>query len=317
MDIPVFLFTGFLESGKTLFLRETVEDPSFTEGQKTLLIICEEGEEEYDAAKLAAHNVFIETVESEEDLTEALFAGFAKKYNPRKVLVEYNGMWRLEKILTLKLPRKWQIAQVITTVAAPTFDLYLANMRSLMMEQFTNTDMVVFNRCDSGSPIGTYRRTVKAVNPAAQVYFENADGSEPNKDDALPYDIHADTIELADEDFGIWYVDAMDQPERYDGKTIVTTAQVYKNIKFPEGTFIPGRFAMTCCADDVRFVGPFCKSLITTDETIRRLKKGQWIKLTAKIIFEECNFYKGEGPVLYASVIEPASMPKDELVYFN
>lgn len=317
MDIPVFLFTGFLESGKTLFLRDTVEDPNFTEGQKTLLIICEEGEEEYDAKKLAAYNIDIVYVENEESFTENYLAELAKKYNPKKVLVEYNGMWRLEKILTMKLPKKWAVVQIITTVAAPTFDMYLANMRSLIMEQFTNTDMVVFNRCDSNTPIGNYRRSVKAVNPAAQVYFENADGSEPNKEDVLPYDINADTIELADEDFGIWYVDAMDQPERYDGKTIVTTAQVYKNIKFPEGTFIPGRFAMTCCADDVQFVGPFCKSLITTDETIRRLKKGQWIKITAKVVLENCKFYKGEGPVLYAVDIQPAPMPKEELVYFN
>ncbi len=317
MDIPVFLFTGFLESGKTLFLRDTVEDPSFTEGDKTLLIICEEGEEEYDAKKLAAYNIVIENVENEEDLTEDYLAQLAKKHSPKKVLVEYNGMWRLEHILTMKLPKKWQIVQIITTVAAPTFDLYLANMRSLVMEQFTNADMVVFNRCDASSPIGNYRRTVKSVNQAAQVYFENADGTEPNKDDALPYDINSDTIELADEDFGIWYIDAMDQPERYDGKTIVTTAQVYKNIRFPEGTFIPGRFAMTCCADDVRFVGPYCKSLVTTDSVIRKLKKGQWIKLTAKVVFEECKFYKGEGPVLYASKIEPGVMPKDELVYFN
>lgn len=317
MDIPVFLFTGFLESGKTLFLRDTVEDPNFTEGQKTLLIICEEGEEEYDAKKLAAYNIDIVYVENEETFTESYLSELAKKYNPQKVLVEYNGMWRLEKILTMKMPKKWAIVQIITTVAAPTFDMYLTNMRSLVMEQFANTDMVVFNRCDSGTPIGNYRRSVKAVNPAAQVYFENADGSEPNKDDVLPYDINADTIELADEDFGIWYVDAMDQPQRYDGKTIVTTAQVYKNIKFPEGTFIPGRFAMTCCADDVQFVGPFCKSLISTDETIRRLKKGQWIKITAKVVFEECKFYKGEGPVLYAVDIQPAPMPKEELVYFN
>lgn len=317
MDIPVFLFTGFLESGKTLFLRDTIEDPSFTEGEKTLVIVCEEGEEEYDSKKLAAYNIVIETVEDEDDLTPELLTGFAKKHSPRKILIEYNGMWRLEKILTMKLPKKWQIVQIITTVAAPTFDLYLANMRSLIMEQFTNTDMVIFNRCNGESPIGSYRRTVKAVNPAAQVYFENADGTEPNKDDALPYDINSDTIELADEDFGIWYIDAMDEPEKYDGKTIITTAQVYKNIKFPEGTFIPGRFAMTCCVDDVRFVGPFCKSLVTTDDIIRKLKKGQWIKLTAKVVFEYCKFYKGEGPVLYASEIKPASMPNDELVYFN
>ena len=172
-------------------------------------------------------------------------------------------------------------------------------------------------RCDENTVIGTCRRSVKAVNPAAQVYFENADGSEPDKNDALPYDINADVIELEDEDFGIWFVDAMDEPEKYDGKTIITKALVYKNMRLPEGTFIPGRYAMTCCADDVRFVGPFCKSLLITDEKIRRLKKNECIKLTAKIVVEDCKFYKGEGPVLYASEIEPAPLPSSEFVYFN
>ena len=284
---------------------------------KILLIVCEEGEEEYDEKAFASSKIITEYVEDEDDFTETLINSFALKHSPKKVIIEWNGMWRLEKVLDMKLPKKWQIVQMITTVAAPTFDLYLNNMRSVVMEQFTNSDMVIFNRCDENTVIGTCRRSVKAVNPAAQVYFENADGSEPNKNDALPYDINADVIELEDEDFGIWFVDAMDEPEKYDGKTIITKALVYKNMRLPEGTFIPGRYAMTCCADDVRFVGPFCKSLLITDEKIRRLKKNECIKLTAKIVVEDCKFYKGEGPVLYASEIEPAPLPSSEFVYFN
>ncbi len=317
MNIPVFLFSGFLESGKTLFIRDTVEDPDFTEGQKVLLLVCEEGEEEYDAEALKKENVIVEFVEDEEDFTEELVASLASKHSPKKVIIEWNGMWRLEKVLNTKFPKKWEIVQIITTVAAPTFDLYLNNMRSVVMEQFTYADMVIFNRCDENTKIGPCRRTVKSVNPAAQVYFENADGSEPDKNDMLPYDINADVIELDEEDFGVWFVDAMDEPEKYDGKTIITKALVYKNMKLPEGTFVPGRYAMTCCADDVRFIGPFCKSLLVTDEKIRRLKKNECIKLTAKIVVEDCKFYKGEGPVLYASEIEPAPLPKSEYVYFN
>ncbi|MGN0161134.1 MAG: GTP-binding protein [Lachnospiraceae bacterium] len=317
MDIPVFLFAGFLESGKTSFIKDTLEDPGFTEGDKILVIACEEGEVEFEESFLKAANTVLEVVEDEEDFTADLLSTFAATHKPKKVIIEWNGMWRMEKLINTSLPRNWAIAQMITTVAAPTFDLYLNNMRSVVMEQFTNSDMVVFNRCDKDTKIGSYRRNVKAVNPAAQVYFENADGTEPDKNDTLPYDISKDVIELEDEDFGIWFVDVMDEPEKYDGKTIVTKALVYKNFRLPEGTFVPGRFAMTCCADDVRFIGPFCKSLITTDERIRKLKKDECIKLTAKIVVEDCKFYKGEGPVLYATEIESAPMPSAPYVYFN
>lgn len=317
MDIPVFLFAGFLESGKTSFIRDTLEDPDFTEGEKVLVIVTEEGEIELDKETLASQKTVVEYVEDEEDFTEELLNSYALKHSPKKVIIEWNGMWRLEKLSTIKMPKKWMLAQMITTVAAPTFDLYLNNMRSVIMEQFTNADMVVFNRCDENTKIGSYRRNVKAVNPAAAVYFENADGTEPSKNDTLPFDISKDVIELEEDDFGVWFVDAMDEPEKYDGKTIITKALVYKNFKLPEGTFVPGRYAMTCCADDIRFIGPFCKSLITTDERIRKLKKDECIKLTAKVVVEDCKFYKGEGPVLYATDIESAPMPKNEYVYFN
>ena len=47
-EMPVYLFTGFLESGKTTFIKETLGDPRFNNGQRTLILLCEEGETELE-----------------------------------------------------------------------------------------------------------------------------------------------------------------------------------------------------------------------------------------------------------------------------
>ena len=228
MEIPVYLFTGFLDSGKTSFIQDTISDPDFLADEKTLLIACEEGECEYDGRELLKQGILLESVEDEEDFTSEFLLECQKKYMPEKVLIEYNGMWRMEKIYGMKMPKNWEIVQVITTVNSATFQLYLNNMRSLVMEQFQDTDLVIFNRCDENTPLASYRRSVKAINPRAQVYMENADGSEPSAEDALPFDISQDQIELEDMDFGVWYVDVMDSPQKYNGKTIHMRVQVYK-----------------------------------------------------------------------------------------
>ncbi len=317
MEIPVYLFTGFLDSGKTSFIQDTISDPDFLAGEKTLLITCEEGECEYDEKELLKQGILLEVVEDEEAFTPEFLLSCQTKYMPEKVMIEYNGMWRMEKIYSMKLPKGWEIVQVITMVDASTFSLYLNNMRSLVMEQFQDTDMVIFNRCDENTPIASYRRSVKAINPGAQVYMENADGSQPSAEDVLPFDISQDMIELDDMDFGIWYVDAMDAPEKYADKTIRMRVQVYKNSRLPSNAFVPGRFAMTCCADDIRFIGPLCLATPAIEPKVKRLKKRQWIYLTAKIKVEYAPLYKGEGPVLYAEKIEPAEEAKDKVVYFN
>lgn len=317
MEIPVYLFTGFLDSGKTSFIQDTISDPDFLADEKTLLIACEEGECEYDGRELLKQGILLESVEDEEDFTSEFLLECQKKYMPEKVLIEYNGMWRMEKIYGMKMPKNWEIVQVITTVNSATFQLYLSNMRSLVMEQFQDTDLVIFNRCDENTPLASYRRSVKAINPRAQVYMENADGSEPSAEDALPFDISQDQIELEDMDFGIWYVDAMDSPQKYNGKTIHMRVQVYKNSRLPSNAFVPGRFAMTCCEDDIRFIGPLCMASPAIEPKIKRLKKSQWIYLTAKIKLEYAPLYKGEGPVLYAEKIEPAEEAEEKIVYFN
>ena len=300
-NVMVYLMTGFLDSGKTQFLNFTLKQDYFQIDGKTLLILCEEGEEEYDPMEMLKYGVVIERVEDQEDLTEEWLEEMDKKHEPERVVVEYNGMWKVSDFESLRLPDGWAIEQKLTTVDASTFQMYLANLKPLFVEMVRNAELVLFNRCEDIKPLAGYRRSVKVVSPQAEVIFE----------DDVPYDLKAPVIEIAKEDYGIWYVDMMENPDRYKGKVVEFTAKVVKPRSFPSKVFLPGRMAMTCCADDTTFLGYVCKSPYAP-----KLKPGDWVKVRAKVGFANVSVYRGEGPVLEAEYIEEAQ-PIEELVYFN
>ena len=170
--VPVYMVNGFLESGKTSFIQETLSDPYFSDGGKTLLIACEEGEEEYDLHILESYDTVLVNVEEKEDFTPEFLEECRKKYKPTQVMIEYNGMWGMQLFREMQLPRGWFPAQGITLVDAGTFDLYMQNMKSLFMDMAQDSDLVIFNRCVEGTKAGSYKRNIRAVNPRAQVEFE-------------------------------------------------------------------------------------------------------------------------------------------------
>ncbi len=311
-DVMVYLMTGFLDSGKTQFLKFTLMQEYFQIEGTTLLILCEEGEEEYNPQEMEQYGVKIVTVENQEDLTEEWLKELDDKYSPERVVVEYNGMWKVSDFEALKLPQGWGIEQKLTTVDASTFQMYLTNLKPLFVEMVRGSEMVVFNRCEDIKPLGGYRRSVKVVSPQAEVIFEDENGEvEDIFGDDVPYDLDAPVIEIRREDYGIWYVDVMENPDRYKGKVVEFTAKVMKPRSFPSKVFLPGRMAMTCCADDTTFLGYICKSAYAP-----KLKAGQWVKVRAKINFGHVSVYRGTGPILEAEYIESAE-PIEELVYFN
>ena len=310
--IPIYLITGFLEGGKTNFINFTMQQDYFNDGEKTLLIICEEGEEEYDPALLAKCKATIVTVEKEADLTPAFFKEMKKKYRPDRVLLEYNGMWSMKTLTEMKLPAGFEIYQIVSLFDASTFQLYLNNMKSMVMDMVSIADMVIFNRCTKDMPLSMFKRSIRAVNRPAEVIFEDGNGELEEFEEDLPYDVEAPIIEIADEDFGIFYVDALDNPTRYDNKVVRFKARALKTPAFPKGSFLPGRNAMTCCADDVAFIGFLCYYPQTAD-----IKSRQWVEVTARIRWQFCESYKDEGPVLYAANVEQTQPAKEDLVYFN
>lgn len=313
MEIPVYLFRGFLESGKTTFISNTLQDEYFATGEKTLLISCEEGEEEYDPAVLAKSNTVLVEVEEQEELTEAFLTECQNKYKPERVIIEYNGCWELGDTLMIASPEDWIYVQSICTIDASTFEAYMGNMGAMMMEQYRNADMVVFNRCNETTKKSFMRSNVKAVNRPAQILYEAAPDRDFNEDeDDLPFDINADIIEIADDDYGLWYMDALDNPKKYAGKKVRFKALVYKSPKMPPNIFVPGRHAMTCCADDIAFVGFLCNG-----EQGKDLKKRDWITIEATVKVEYIPQYREDGPVLYANKVELDTPPEEKLVYFN
>ena len=313
LEVPVYLITGFLESGKTSFLQEIFESGEFADGERGLLISCEEGEVELDEKATLACKIDTVTLDEEEELTADFLENCKNVYKPKRVFVEYNGMWDPDTILSVDMPRGWEIYQIVTMIDASTFAVYLNNMRSLFSNMFQYTEMVIFNRCDESMDLHSYRRTVRSLNPRAMVYFEGEDGEpiDPGAE-VPPFDFNADVINIEDMDYGLWFLDASDNPERYEGKTVRFLAKVMKSNRFPQGVFIPGRNAMTCCENDIRFVGYLCKA-----EFAGLLKSRQWIWITAEIRNEYAKEYGEEGPVLYGISYETAEKPADEVVYFN
>ncbi len=311
-EVLVYLMTGFLDSGKTQFLKFTLEQDYFQIPGTTLLILCEEGEEEYGAEGLKRYNIALERVEEQEQLTEEYLRILDEKYQPERVVVEYNGMWKVSDFEKLRLPEGWGIEQKLTTVDASTFQMYLTNLKPLFVEMVRGSELVLFNRCNDIKPLAGYRRSVKVVSPQAEVIFEDENGEVENIfENDVPYDMDAPVIGIRPEDYGIWYVDVMEHPEKYKGKVVEYTAKVLKPRSFPAKMFLPGRMAMTCCADDTSFLGYVCKSPYAP-----KLKAGQWVKVRAKIGFAKLALYRGNGPVLEAEQVEPAE-PIEELVYFN
>jgi len=312
MPIPVYAFTGFLESGKTKFIQETLEDPRFNGGERTLLLVCEEGEEEYDISAYPHTNVYKEVIDDLDELTTEDLSAMAKKYRVQRVVAELNGM-RLAGDFYEKMPESWEIAQEVMFADASTIMSYNANMRSLVVDKLTGAEMVVFNRVPVGADIMPFHKLARALNRRIDIIYDYLDGNTQFDDieDPLPFDINAPVIEVGDEDYALFYRDITEEPDKYDKKTVRFKGQVAKLRREKDGMFAPGRFVMTCCADDITFMGIPCKWAASND-----LKPRSWVMVTAHISVQYHNVYRGIGPVLTAKEVIPAEAPAEDVCTF-
>jgi len=311
-EIPVYIAAGFLESGKTEFIKGILEDHDFTELRKSLVIACEEGIEEYEPMLLAESNADIVYVEEEEQLTEDYLRSLAKQHKPEMILIELNGMWNLEKLLGT-LPEEMPAVQVFTLIDAGTYDNYIANMRSIIMNFIKFSDVVIVNRCTAATKKASIRRTVKGANARCAVMYENADGvSSDEVEDDLPFDVTKDPIEIEEGDFGVWYLDVMENPAKYAGKNVRFKSMVYYDREMPRGFFYAGRYAMTCCEADIQYVG-----VMVRWKGAEKLPYMGYVTVAGRVYIEANEMYTAPGPVVTAAEVLPAKKPEDKLVYFS
>ena len=311
-EIPVYLFVGFLESGKTKFIQETFEDPNFDSGDKTLLLICEEGEEEYNEKKFAFPGVTVKVLEDKAELNPQNLLKLEKESGAGRVVIEYNGMWSMERLYREVLPANWVLYQVMTFVDANTFETYAKNMGQIMMEKITNADLLVFNRCTDELKAALRKRNLRMVNRRADIYLEDLNGNSEdyNNGEVCPFDLNQPVINIPDDDYGVWYVDVMDYPDRWAGKTVHMKLLMCHSKKYP-GTHCPGRFAMVCCENDVQFLG-----LVAKGVDLNKYKNRDWVEVEARMALENHSAYKGKGPVMHIISIKPCEKPANEVVTF-
>ena len=299
-QIPVYAFTGFLDSGKTKFIQETLEDPRFNAGEKTLLLVFEEGEEEYDISTYPHQNVYIETLDQQTVTTKQL-QSLQKKYKAERVVAELNGMQQVGD-LYMRFPDSGVVAQEVMFADATTIMTYNANMRNLVMDKLVGAQMVVFNRLEKGEDVMPLHKLARAASRQIDILYDYTDGTTQFDDieDPLPFDINAPVIEVKDEDFALWYRDVSEEPEKYDGKTVHFKAQVAMLRRDKQGMFAPGRFVMTCCVEDIQFCGIPCRY-----DKASTLESRAWVMVTAKISAEKHALYRGDiGPILTALQVE-------------
>lgn len=306
----VYMIYGFLESGKTQFINFTLNQDYFYSDDTTLLIVCEEGEEEYDTEALKEKNVVVEVLDDFTDFNLTTLKELDQQYKPERILIEYNGTWSCKEII---LPSNWEMQQQLITADGTTFETYFANMRVLFADMIRNSELLIMNRCDGleTQKLTGFKRSIKSINPAIEVVFEDADGEIdlPVEDEDLPFDLTAPLVEIKPDQFGIWFVDMWDNPGRYAGKKFHVKAMAMREPGMAKNAFVAGRPAMNCCAEDLVFMGVFCKY-----DGASKLVNKQWIDIVFTIVDEFNEEYDGNGPVLYIQELKESAPLQDPIV---
>lgn len=310
--MPVYLFTGFLESGKTKFIQETLEDKRFCNKEKTLLLVCEEGEEEYAPEQFATDTVVIRVLEGQEQLTTENLTKWAQETKADRVVIEYNGMWLLDALYAA-MPEGWVVYQEFMFADAGTFLSYNGNMRQLVYDKLKSCGLVVFNRFKPDMDKMEFHKVVRAASRRADIAYESTDGKVVYDDieDPLPFDLNAPVIEIGDADFAEWYRDLGETPANYEGKTVRFKCRALKRSKMPANTFIVGRHVMTCCVEDIQFAALVCQW-----DKADTVQDDSWMILTAKLNFKFNKAYGRKGPVLSYVSHELCEAPEQPVATF-
>ncbi len=311
-EIPVYLFTGFLDSGKTTFIQETMEDTNFNNGEKTLILLCEEGEEELEPAKFPSTGATIVTIDSEEELTEKYLDELQTKLKIDRVVVEYNGMWLLDRFYS-QMPENWVVYQEMSFADAGVFLRYNDNMRNLVFDKLKSVETIVFKHFKEDMDKMEYHKIVRAINRRCDIIYEYGKNSVEidNIEDPMPFDLDAPIVEVEDKDYALWYRDINEEEDKYYGKTVKIKGRSLLGGGLKPNEFVLGRHIMTCCADDIQFGG-----LVAKYGDSQSLDHGGWVDVTFKVAKEYNEMYQSEGPVLRVKELKRIPALEDEIATF-
>ena len=311
-EVPVYLFLGFLDAGKTKFIQETLEDSRFNAGERTLLLVCEEGEEEFNPLRFSGKNVFRRVVDDPAELTPDNLDRWVAENRAERVVIEYNGMWMLQDLYQA-MPDSWVVYQTFMMADATTIFLYNSNMRNLVYDKLAASDFVVFNRYNDSIDNMELHKLARAASRGIDIAYEYPDGKTVYDDieDPLPFDLDAPVVKIEDRDYALFYRDIAEETQKYQGKTLEFTGRVAKDRSMKDDTFAVGRHVMTCCVEDIRYM-----ALAARWPNAAVLQNQEWVHLVGKIEMRFSRLYGRRGPVLMVETLLPTEQPEEEVATF-
>ncbi len=295
--IPVFFINGILDSGKTSFIIDTIHSDGFD--GNTLLIVCEQGEVEYDEKDLKnSYKTSIQYFKDVSEFNEVKLSNLVKDYEPDRIVIEFNGMWDLTKI---QFPYYLELVQTISFIDTSTFELYFNNMRQKINDMIAFSDATIFTKYDDVTKqIEPYKNALKMMNNRCSFYVMNQDFRAFNAfEEPLPYDINSEIIQISMDDYVTFYIDTFEHRSRYEDKIVEYDCMVVKTDKLPKNSFIGGRMIMNCCENDTQLYGFLVKY-----KNSNALKDRSWVHIKGKIKIEFSKEYNEDEIIIYAEDVQ-------------
>ena len=309
MRKPVYVFSGFLDAGKTTAIKESLLDPNFNDGETTLIIAFEQGDVEYDDDFLYDSNSVIEYLDNVTELTVEKAREFDNYYDPDRVIIELNGMQDDNLLFADEMYENWLIVDYLTFFDGTQLKFQMMNWKQFVYNHVINAAVCYINRSDD-QDLMYFRNNLKAINRTLTVVFLDNENNVTNKIEQMLFDTSKDLV-IKDDDYGLWYIDAAENAERYDGCKITLKLKHLETVKEYDNVCIMGREAMVCCSNDMQKIGLTC---VNVDP--KQIRKGQYYYLTGKLqALEDATGYK--TCVLYVDEIKEAEEPDIDYVNFN
>ena len=306
--IPTYVVFGLLESGKTSFIKHTIAVDSSYEKSHTLIISGEEGEVEYNQEFLKKYNCEVMYVNTLEQFNDKATHNEIRRRNPNRIIIELNGMWDINLV---EYAGFLEIYQMINLINFETFPIYFPNMRQRFIDQIKQAFIVIFNRVGGDlSVLAPYASSFKLSNNRAR-YLEMDDKYELQEafEVELPYNLDDDIVKIDNNDFGIFYMDTFDHRKKYVGKVVDFNAMVVLSKSLPQGTFIAGRYAMTCCSNDIQLYG-----FLAYNSAPFKLKDRMWVHIVGELREEHDEEYDEDEIVVYPMSISQTVPPSENEV---
>ncbi|MBR0385121.1 MAG: hypothetical protein IJI05_01070 [Erysipelotrichaceae bacterium] len=304
---PVYVFSGFLDAGKTTAIKESLLDPRFTEDETTLIVAFEQGDEVYAKPFLFDTYSSVVYLDGISELTEEKIVYFEDEYNPDRIIIELNGMQDDTKLFA-NGSGNWEIADYLTFFDATTLKSQMLNMKQFVFNHVINSFVCYINRC-TDQDLLFFRNNLKGINRNLMVVFLDDHKKIINIESQM-FDV-SKPLDINDDDYGLWYIDAVDNPDKYNGCQIKVKLKYLETVRAYKNTCIMGREAMVCCSNDLQQIGITCMG-VNPD----KIKKNTFYTITGNLK----SVYDEEGTrtvIIKAEKLEEAPRPEDEYVNFN